>query len=138
MIIWPFGQKAHRKRAIKSYMSALPWMLRKKYGKRKHYTADQVVETASELQLDQRWLEYAIATFCTRKEFEQSKVESGVETNYLSLREEIADRYFRGETRFTIHNVLAQAGAPSRSWVASKFNVSDLVGGDGSGGFSHK
>ena len=100
-------QRWRKRRAIRSYVTILPRILKKRYGKRKRYTEHQVRGGMSVAQLDEGPnVSYALAMFLSRREFEGLNKDSEKESDYDSLRQEIGDSYFQGNAGFTIHYAL--------------------------------
>lgn len=93
-------------RAIKSYVKVLPPILKKKYGKHKRYTERQVRKAVMETGLNQKYMDFALAMYISRQEFENLKKEREVSCDYDEARQEIAEDFFGGSIDFTIHDAL--------------------------------
>ena len=93
-----------KRSAINSYVKVLPHYLKKKHGKHKKYSAEQVMGCIRELDLSSKYINYALAAYISEVEFnELLKFDSG---NFHSLRKEISDKYFDGASKFSIHDTL--------------------------------
>ena len=58
-----------KKKAIEAYVHILPVLLKKKHGKKKQYTREQIEELVSSMKLDQKYIDYALALFMSKKSF---------------------------------------------------------------------
>ena len=107
-----------KNRAIKRYLRKLPALLKKDYGSSKEYTPMQVKRTAERYGLGVVYICYGIAMFSGRIPFDVYHQETGEECNFESMRMELGDNYFHGNSNF-------DAGS-------STYAVSD-IGNDGGG-----
>ena len=104
-----------KKRAIlKSYARQLPLSLKKRFGKHKRYSVEQIRASIQKEGFDNSFIEYAYAMFMSRHEFGSLKHKNNNLEDYDTLRKEIAKSFFRGNTSFTIHDVLEYAIIPKR------------------------
>ena len=94
-----------KRNAIKSYVDVLPLLLRKKHGKRKHYSKENVQKEILSAKLNQRFIGYAYAIFLSKHEFDSLKIENISIGDYSSLRSYISKRYFKGNDKFSIHDI---------------------------------
>ena len=102
-----------KKRAtLKSYVKQLPLFLKKRYGKHKRYSEEEIRTSVQQGGFDNSFIEYAYAMFMSRNEFGGLK-HKNLE-DYDTLRREIAKSFFSGNTSFTIHDVLESAPIPKR------------------------
>jgi Family of unknown function (DUF6559) len=105
-----------KKRAtIKSYVKQLPLFLKKRYGKHKRYSEEEIRTSIQLGGFDNSFVEYAYAIFMSRNEFGGLKHKNKDLEDYDTLRKEIANSFFSGDTSFTIHDVLKSAPVPKRS-----------------------
>ncbi len=95
--------------AIRDYATQLPPILKKKYGKHKHYNAKQVRGAVKEAGLNQSCLDYANAMYCTAEVYEELVKQDSVAGDYDTLRSEIADCCFDGNDTFTCHDLFDAA-----------------------------
>lgn len=86
-------------------MYKLSYPLKKRYGKSKTYTAEQVKITAKILGLNEKYLLYGFALFCSKEVFFQNQKVLGADLNYQQLREEIGRKYFDGNAKFTTKDI---------------------------------
>ena len=119
-------EKLHKRRALNSYVKVLPVLLKKKYGKHKRYTEKQVRKAAELAGLNEKYLNYALAMYVSRGEFEALNKVRGLSCEYEEIRQEVANRFFGGDTKFTIHDAVD---------AARTFSDSFGGGGDFNGGF---
>lgn len=104
-----------KKRAIlKSYARQLPLFLKKRYGKHKRYSAEEIRTSIQKEGFDNSLIEYAYAMFMSRTDFGGLKHQNLDLEHYDTLRKEIARSYFSGNTSFTIHDVLEAAFMPKK------------------------
>ena len=87
-----------KKRAIKNYIQRLGKDLAKRYGRGKSYTSGQVVKTVQDENYNWRHICYAHAMYTSFEHFQQWHEEQGEVCNYNSMREEITDNYFGGNS----------------------------------------
>lgn len=70
--------RSYRKRkALESYRHVLGPKLRATWGRKEHYTPDEVVVTASTYHLSESFLCYALAMYCDRESFDRYHHEQG-------------------------------------------------------------
>lgn len=101
-----FFNNYRRKRAIREYMEKLPRLLAKDYGSSKIYTPKQVVRSIERYDLNVYFSCYALSMFSERAEFNSFHDENGETCDYDSMRSEVADYFFRGNSNFTVADVL--------------------------------
>lgn len=102
-------ERFRRKRAIKAYIKKLPRLLDRDYGGDGRYTHRQVQRAVERHNLPPAYTPYAVAMFSSREEFEEFQEETGDSSDYQTLRGEIADRHFEGETSFEAGAIEAEA-----------------------------
>ncbi|MDH5447164.1 MAG: hypothetical protein OEY52_16565 [Gammaproteobacteria bacterium] len=120
-----------RNRAIKSYIKKLPSLLAKDYGKSKTYTPKQVKRTIERSGLSVTDACYGIAMFSSREAFDQYHQETGESCNYDSMRCEIADKHFGGNSEFEISDIASASSSYGGGFDDGGF--ADAGGGDGGG-----
>ena len=99
---------------LKSYARQLPLFLKKRYGKHKRYSAEEIRTSIQKEGFDNSFIEYAYAMFMSRTEFGGLKQKNQNLEDYDTLRKEIAKSFFSGNTSFTIHDVLESAFIPKK------------------------
>ena len=105
-----------KKRAtLKSYVKQLPLLLKKRFGKHKKYSEEEIRTSIQMAGFDNSFIEYAYAIFMSRNEFGGLKLKDKDFEDYDKLREEIAKSFFSGNTSFTIHDMLKSIPVPKRS-----------------------
>ncbi|WP_153039178.1 DUF6559 family protein [Microbulbifer sp. Q7] len=100
-----FIRKIKRNRAIKSYLRKLPRLLAKDYGKSKRYRPKQVRATIERNGLSVIYTCYAIAIFCSKKDFDQFHNEIGEACDYGVMRGEVGNLHFYGNSNFSSNDV---------------------------------
>ena len=103
-----------KRTTLKSYARQLPLFLKKRYGKHKRYSAEEVRRSIQKAGFDNSFIEYAYAIFMSRTEFEGLKQKNQDIEDYDTLRKKIAKSFFSGNTFFTIHDVLESAFIPKK------------------------
>ncbi len=104
-----------KRKTLKSYVKQLPLFLKKRYGKHKRYSEEEIRTSVQLAGFDNSFIEYAYAMFMSRNEFGDLKPKNKDLEDYDTLRKEIAKSFFSGNTSFTIHDVLGSAPIPKRS-----------------------
>jgi len=105
-------ERFRKRRAIRSYLTVLPPLLKKRFGKHKHYTEGQVLRTLNEAGLNQKYTDYALAMYVSHHEFESLMRENKLPCEYKEIRQEIADHFLKGDTSFNTHDVFDFAESP--------------------------
>ena len=103
-----------KRTTLKSYVKLLPLFLKKRYGKHKRYSEEEIRTSVQQGGFDNSFIEYAYAMFMSRNEFGSLKHKNKDLEDYDTLRKEIARSFFSGNTSFTIHDVLASALIPKK------------------------
>ncbi len=93
-----FTYKKHR--AINDYIKKLPALLIKDHGRKKRYQAQQIKTTAQRYGLNIDHICYAMALFCSPRNFNIYHQNAGESCDYDAMRGEIANRYFDGRSDF--------------------------------------
>ncbi len=101
-----------KRTTLKSYVKHLPLFLKKRYGKHKRYSEEEIRTSIQTAGFDDSFIEYAYAMFMSRNEFGGLQHKNKDIENYDTLRKEIAKSFFSGNTAFTIHDVLKSAPVP--------------------------
>jgi hypothetical protein len=126
--MWKQFQK---RRAMRTYRRRLGVQLRRRYGRERHYTPEQVRTTAISGGLGTYHLCFALAMYCDRESFDAYHREHGEVCDYDAMRSSIGAAYFGGDTTFdaTSFDVL------DASYATSDGGASDFGGGYDAGGF---
>ena len=103
-----------KRTTLKSYARQLPLFLKKRYGKHKRYSAEEIRTSIQKEGFDNSFIEYAYAMFMSRSDFGSLKHQNQDLEDYDTLRKEIAKSFFSGNTSFTIHDVLGTAFIPKK------------------------
>ena len=116
-----------KRRAIKSFVRDMGPALRQEFGKKPHYTAEEVRTSGRRVGSDMDYLPYAYVMFCTPDTFASQVSGSGDTRDYDSMRQEVGSTFFGGDTSFSADTVI-EAGETSTGsdWSG---------GGDGGGGW---
>ena len=88
-----------KKRAIRKYIKTLRSELPKRYGKSKHYTEGQIRRTVSDLNLNNKYIYYALAMYMTEKLYSQFPDISSLSgmSDYITMRNEIISDVFNSK-----------------------------------------
>ncbi len=84
--MWKFLRK---RRALRSYKTTLATKLRKRYGRERHYTPEQVKTTARDAGVSNAFICFAFAMYCDREAFDAYHLAAGESCDYVAMREEI-------------------------------------------------
>jgi hypothetical protein len=103
-----------KRTTLKSYARQLPLFLKKRYGKHKRYSEEEIRTSIQKEGFDNSFIEYAYAMFMSRTEFRGLKPKHQDLEDYDALRKEVAKSFFSGNTSFTIHDVLESAFIPKK------------------------
>lgn len=125
-----FFRTRKRKKAIESYLRELPALLAKDYGRTKIYTPKQVRSTAERGGLPLVFVCFGIAMFSEKFEFDDYHQEIGEQCDYDSMRSEIGNTCFNGNSDFDVTEIHLAS-----SVIGGGFEIGGYPGGD-SGGFS--
>lgn len=120
-----------RNRAIKSYIKKLPGLLVRDYGKSKTYTPKQVKRTIERSGLSVTDACYGIAMFSSREAFDQYHQETGESCNYDTMRSEIAEQHFQGNSGFEITDISSVSSDYGGGIDAGGFDGGGADGGSG-------
>ena len=99
---------------IKRLVRELPLILKKMYGKRNSYTEKEIMSAVNKAHYKKAFVEYALAAFMSKSKFTKEREPNRDTDTYDRLRLEIANRYFRGNVKFTIHDLLSNASLSPR------------------------
>ena len=103
-----------KRTTLKSYARQLPLFLKKRYGRHKRYSAEEIRTSMQKAGFDNSFIEYAYAMFMSPAEFGGLKQKNQDFEDYDTLRKKIAKSFFSGNTSFTIHDVLESAFIPKK------------------------
>jgi hypothetical protein len=95
-----------KRRAIRSYASKLPKMLRDDYGFSRTYAPHQIRATIERNGLNQYYSCYAISMFSDRTDFAQYHEHTGETCDYDMMRAEVAASHFHGDVSFTVSDII--------------------------------
>lgn len=99
-----------RRRAIKKYAKKLGPVLKKRYGKSKHYTPGQIKTATTKARLSHDHICYAYAMYMDKANFDTLHEELGKECNYNDMRNEIGTLCFSGDSNFSSSDVMSYGG----------------------------
>ena len=108
-------------------MQSLSVLLKTRYGRHKRYTEKQVRSAVEEAGLNRKYMDYALAMYMSRHDFEALKQRTALSSDYDSTRREIAHSRFEGRSSFTIHDALDAANTSSGFFSGGGFHD---AGGD--------
>jgi len=91
--------RSYRKRkALESYRHVLGPKLRATWGRKEHYTPEEVVVTATTYHLSNSFLCYGLAMYCDRESFDRYHHEQGdAACSYVRLRNELNSNVTLGD-----------------------------------------
>ncbi len=118
-----------KRKMTKRFVKELPLILKKMYGKRNSYTEDQIKAAFDKVGYNSSYIEFAFAIFMSKSKFEQNSLFLGDSSSYEKLRYEIANRFFRSNTNFSIHDLVSQA-VVSKAKMAMIFDYRNVGAGD--------
>jgi hypothetical protein len=99
-----------KRRAVKSYINVLGPKLREKYGKKEHYTPEQVRHTIVVSGLDGGYSTdyscYAYSMYSSPSDFERVHAAAGEVCDYAAMREAVAGAFFGGHADFNTSEVI--------------------------------
>ncbi|HEX4264703.1 MAG TPA: DUF6559 family protein [Verrucomicrobiae bacterium] len=95
-----------RRIAIRSYVFKLSQKLSPRFGKKSHYSIEEVTETARDADFSMAYIAYAHAIFCNRTDFEAYYEQLRVRCTYDDLRATVSRRYFKGIRDFDAASVI--------------------------------
>lgn len=103
-----------KRTTLKLYARQLPLFLKKRCGKHKRYSAEEIRTLIKKAGFDESFIKYAYVMFMSRTDFGNLKHENQELEDYDTLRKKIAKSFFRGNMSFTIHDVLEAALIPKK------------------------
>jgi hypothetical protein len=118
-----------KRQAVKAYIRDLGPALQKKYGRKPHYTPEQVRETALVGALSIDYMCWAYLLYCSQPVFHSIHSAAGEVCDYSAMREVVAGTFFGGNMGFDAVEVaaniasgaaetLASAGGSAIGWLA--------------------
>lgn len=120
-----------RKRAIKKYIGRLPFLLARDYGRSNTYTPKQVKSTIERSGLNTTFAFYGIVMFSSSEELMAYQNEVDEVYDIDTLRSEIADQHFGGNSSFNVTDIESVSSSYGSSFDDGGFGSG---GGDGGGG----
>jgi len=99
-------RRIEKRAAVKSYVTELPAVIKKRHGKHKKYPETQLTDCVKSAGLNLAHIDYALAIYMGRKEYETLRRKHPSFGDYDRLRKEVAKRFFKGNSRFNIHDLL--------------------------------
>jgi len=131
-----------KRRAMRAYRRQLGVKLRKRYGREKHYTPEQVRTTAISSNLGVDYLCFALAMYCDRDAFDAYHLAEGEACDYDAMRADIGNTYFGGDASFDATTFDApdagascDSGSDTDGFDCGDFGDFGDFGGDSGGGF---
>lgn len=93
-------KRFQKRRAMRRYRRRLGVQLRRRYGRERYYTPEQVKTTAVASSLGVDHLCFALAMYCDRASFDAYHQAQGEVCDYDAMRADIGASYFGGDTTF--------------------------------------
>lgn len=87
---------SRKNKTIKSYLTALPRMMAKDYGKSSEYTALQVIKSIDRYKFNAKYKSYAVVLHSIEEEFFSYFKKEFSDSEYQKFRAEISKKYFDG------------------------------------------
>ncbi|HQR07306.1 MAG TPA: hypothetical protein PLN21_10820 [Gemmatales bacterium] len=109
-----------KKKAVASYITRLGPELKKKYGKREHYTPEQIRETALHHALSIDYLCWAYVIYASMPDFERIHTTAGEVCDYSGMHNLVGETFFSGNLDFDVSSVVEviASGASSAMDIA--------------------
>ncbi|MFT3878556.1 MAG: hypothetical protein QM703_02725 [Gemmatales bacterium] len=109
-----------KKKAVASYITKLGPELKKKYGKREHYTPEQIRETALHHALSIDYLCWAYVIYASMPDFERIHTTAGEVCDYSGMHSLVGETFFSGNIDFDVSSVVEviASGASSAMDIA--------------------
>jgi hypothetical protein len=129
-------KRFQKRRAMRRYRRRLGVKLRRRYGRERYYTPEQVRSTAISGGLGVDYMCFALAMYCDRESFDAYHRANGEVCDYDAMRADIGASYFGGDTNFdaTSFDTLDDSYAVEASDGGSFGGGFDAGGFDGGGG----
>jgi hypothetical protein len=89
-----------KKKAVGEYITKLGPELRRRYGPRKHYTPQQVRQTAADGAMQFDYLCFAYCLYCSPSDFALVHAAAGEVCDYAAMHSAIGTTFFHGATEF--------------------------------------
>jgi hypothetical protein len=135
-------------RAVNSFVRNVGPSLKRRYGRKRHYSPEEVRRAGRDVGAPTDYFCYAYSIYCSREDFDHHHQETGEHCNYDSMRAEVAETHFGGDTAFDAEtaieagsshhdsggNWLGGGDSHSDSGSLGDSDVGDCGGGDGGGG----
>jgi hypothetical protein len=99
--------------AIGQYVWTLPQHLSRRFGKKNCYTVQEVSRAALGADLDSKFIAYAHAIFCSRKDFDECYPPRRPRFDYTELRRVVSRRYLGGALDFDALTLIRMAKEPN-------------------------
>ncbi len=116
MMFEKFIQFFRKQRALESYVDDLPYLLKEKYGKKKHYSHSQIRKVIEKEGLNKYWSDYAYAKFMTESDYLRLRIK----LNYHDARRRIFSissvRYKDPISRDVMYGAGVFSGTPSGNY----------------------
>lgn len=123
-----------KRRALKRIVRRLPRELARRFGATDAYTADQVKTVLKEGRYDPRYWNYALV-LCLLADSAAAEVGGAAQVD--GMRGELGDRFFHGDSGFTVETARLDAGAgfaQGHHDIGGGFHDGGGSGGFGDGG----
>jgi hypothetical protein len=108
-----------KKQAVKAYIRDLGPALQKKYGRKPHYTPNQVRETALAGSMSIDYMCWAYLLYCSQPAFNSIHSAAGEVCDYLAMREVVAGTFFGGNIGFDAVEVAATIASGTADTIVS-------------------
>jgi hypothetical protein len=118
--MWRYLKK---RRALRAYRTQLATKLRKRYGRERYYTPEQVKRTTRDAGLSIDYVCYAMAMFCERDAFDAFHRAEGESCDYVAMRAEVGSA------------IGVEPTTLDATCFDTSFGAGTMAGADGGGGF---
>lgn len=89
-----------KKEAVREYLGKVGPDLRKKHGKQRHYSPEQVRRSVEDQGLGVDYLCFAYCLYCTPADFDLVHAATGEACDYGAMRSLVGDAFFGGSSAF--------------------------------------
>ncbi len=100
------GLSESKRGAVKRYVNTLGPELRERYGRRRHYTPEQVRHTVAVTGLDIDYVCWAYVIYCAAPDFRRIHEAAGEVCDYDTMRSVVGGAFFGGHADFVTSDVI--------------------------------
>ena len=132
-----------KRRAIRSFIRKIGPALERRFGRKSHYSPEEVRHAGRDVRAQPDYFCYAYCIYCSQDDFDHHHRQTGEHCDYDSMRTEVAETYFGGDTSFSAETAIDAGSSHHDSgggWFSGgdshsdSGSSSDSGGGDSGGG----